>query len=513
MSPKKNKVAFLFLWVFTFFILLHDKIIFSWGTNARNDPFPMYTSRDPWEFLSYRERKLIEGFADEKGSPERVSISFSPFGQNANKARSLSATYKRIPGTSPTDGSPAQCDVAGPGPCTQITFPATSCFNDIEIGDIDGRWNLLGLIAGAIPTGQSFPPVLAAAAQAICPNLAPGQITSKDIDFQPTVPMAGSNIDPKTFGIASVPLKYRKRGIRWDLEAQICGDFGLQFQGGIVEISQVLNCSIVNLTGSLGDATSQCGNCPVPSAQTIDCNLFDQLPEISKQINYDICDFTKVGVEDLYFSLYWRHLHNVNFYRDLSWSRLLVIPFFRVGGSVASGKAKDPSKAFSVPFGNNGHNSADVNAGINFDFVETVEIGAEAAVSHFFARDVCGFHLPNNEAQSGIFPFATTVRYQPGDTFYVAAKLAAYHFLDRLSFWLQWVFVHHREDHIGLINCDPAFLTPKCPNTVWRVQLANIAFNYDISPSISMGLLWQQPLHVRNAYNSTTILFNVNFIF
>ena len=42
------------------------------------------------------------------------------------------------------------------------------------------------------------------------------------------------------FGYVSVPLKYRKKGIRWDVEAQICGDFGFQFEGGVVEISQVL---------------------------------------------------------------------------------------------------------------------------------------------------------------------------------------------------------------------------------------------------------------------------------
>jgi hypothetical protein len=82
------------------------------------------------------------------------------------------------------------------------------------------------------------------------------------------------------------------------------------------------------------------------------------------------------------------------------------------------------------------------------------------------------------------------------------------------------VFVHHRKDCITLLDNDPAFITvddenplAKCPNTVWRVQLGNIAFTYDVSPNIGIGFLWQQMFHVRNAFNSTTALFTLNLIF
>lgn len=505
MPQRKDLTFFLFLWA-SLVPLVCQQQTFAWGTNARNDPFPMYTSRDPQEFLSYRERQLIKGYADEKGTPERLSISFSPFGQNATKGKRISGTYQSQ-GQPPTvDSAPLPCDVVGNSICNPVTFPNPSCFNDVELGDLDGRWNLLALLAGQVPTGQTFPaPRLEAASNAIFPGTPTGQVTTQQIDVQPLTP----NGQARSFGYASVPLKYRKRGIRWNAEGRICGDFGIQFQGGIAEISQVLNCGIKNLT--TGNTTNTCSE--VITQCNFDQFIFDQLPQISQEINFNLCNFNKIGVEDLYFVLYWRHIHNVNFNRDLSWARVQVIPFFRVGGSVAAGKAKDPSIAFSLPFGNNGHNSADLNAGINFDFVETVEVGMEAAISHFFARDVCGFRLPNNELQSGIFPYSTTVTYQPGDTAYVAAKLAAYHFLDRLSFWGQYVYIVHREDHITLAQCDNAFLVPKCPNTVWRAQYANFALNYDVSPSISFGILWQQPLHVRNAYNSTTLLLNLNLIF
>ena len=74
------------------------------------------------------------------------------------------------------------------------------------------------------------------------------------------------------------------------------------------------------------------------------------------------------------------------------------------------------------------------NAGMNFDFVETVEIGTEVGYSHFFKKDFDNYRAPTNVLQSGIFPYSTNVSVQPGDTAYVAGKLAAYHFLDRLSF-------------------------------------------------------------------------------
>lgn len=505
MPQRKTKTFLLFLWA-ALSLLISNKQLCAWGTNARNDPFPQYSTLDPQYFLSMRERELIKGYADEKGSPERVSISFSPFGQNANKGKKISGTYQPQAQPPTTDAAPLPCDVAGNSICNPVIFPNPSCFNDVELGDLDGRWNLLGLLAGPTPEGSTFPaPALLAAANKIFPNTTPGEITSANINAEP-------NTQVKTFGYVSVPLKYRKRGIRWDAEAQICGDFGLQFQGGIAEISQVLNCAIKNLT--TGDPSN---SCPNPNPNLTQCNinqlLFDQLPQISEEINLNLCNFTKIGIEDLYFTLYWRHIHNVNFNRDLSWARFQIIPFFRAGGSVAAGRAKDPSRAFSLPFGNNGHNAANLSVGINLDFVETVEVGGEVGISHFFARDICNFRLPTNELQSGIFPFGTNVKYQPGDTAYFAGKLAAYHFLDRLSFWFQWVFIHHRYDHVIVANCDPTFITAKCPNTVWRVQLGNIALNYDVSPSISLGVLWQQPFHVRNAYNSTTLLASLNIIF
>jgi len=477
----------------------HD-MLNAWGTNQRNDPFPSYTSIDPQYFLQQREKDLILGLADEKGTPERVMISISPFGQNADQAKTLGATYcQYTAATFPQGQCAALCEYSA------IQFPA--CWNGVNIGDIDGRWNLLGLLAGPLPVGfnPATAPLLVAAAAALFPGIPLGDISALNIQ----VPTNDTGIPVmRTAGYVSVPLKYRKRGVRWDIEAQICGDFGLQFQGGFVEITQVLNPSFINLTTA--DIVTCTETIPL---KTYECNLFDPLVQIAAELGLNICNFTNWGFEDLYLALYWRHAHVINFNRDLSWARFLLIPFARIAGGLATGKPKHYNYQFSLPFGNNGSNSINVCAGMNFDFAETVEIGGELGYSHFFKKDFADFRVPTNPLQSGIYPFATNVSVRPGPTAYFAAKLAAYHFLDRLSFFFQWAFVHHRFDHIELLSTDTAFDVTKCPNTAWRVQLGNFAFNYDLTPNVSLGFLWQQMFHVRNAYNSTTILFTVNLIF
>ena len=117
----------------------------------------MYTSVDPQYFLYEREKQLMFGMPDEKGTPERIMISLSPFGQNANYAKPLDATY------CPPDAAVSICGGGTSGtntiPCNTIgctSPPALTCppcINAIPLGDIDGRWNLLGLLAGEIPQG------------------------------------------------------------------------------------------------------------------------------------------------------------------------------------------------------------------------------------------------------------------------------------------------------------------------------------------------------------------------
>jgi hypothetical protein len=192
----------------------------------------------------------------------------------------------------------------------------------------------------------------------------------------------------------------------------------------------------------------------------------------------------------------------------------LFTPFIKVGGSVSPGKRLKPSKFFGVPFGNNDHTAVGFTTGMDFDFADTIEIGAEIGITHFFARDVENARVPTSDYQVGFFPFTTDVTVHPGMNWHFAAKLATYHFVDCLSFYFEYVQLEHKEDRIDICNADPAFL-PKVLErmTPFKVKLANIGFNYDLSPNIGLGFLWQAPLSQRNSYKSTTLMIGFNATF
>lgn len=483
------------VWLFLLIMLFFPACTFPWGTNNRTDPFPLYTALDPQEFNFTRHREILHGWPLDKAPPQRVTLSLSGYGQAADTAR-------LAPGPHQPTGTVCTTPNA-----TTATMP---CCPDVSVGDIDGKWNLPALLYGPLPQGQTYPPLLAEAREALFPNVPLNVPILGSTNVNPgTTSLADIDIDPTgQFGFISNSVKYRKFGLRWDFEAQLIGDFGFQFQGGIADIRQTVTCR-VDLTMSMcGTASLDLCNASTFSGALVKEYLVDQLNDVATQMCLDICSFHAISVEDLYFCLYWRHAHEVNFNRDASWARFLAVPFFRLAGSVPSGKAKEPAVVFSVPFTNNGHPSVNINAGLNIDFTDTIQIGGEVGFSHFFARDVCCMHLPNSTFQSGLYPFQTTVNVHPGDTWYGAAKLNAYHFIDRLTFWGQWVLVKHREDTIKLLDCDPAFITSKCPRTNWWVQFFNAAFTYDISPNIALGFVWQFPLKWENAYKSNTVLFS-----
>jgi hypothetical protein len=130
-----------------------------------------------------------------------------------------------------------------------------------------------------------------------------------------------------------------------------------------------------------------------------------------------------------------------------------------------------------------------------------VAIGAEFGLTHFFSRDYCNQPMPTSIYQSGIYPFRTDYSVCPGLNWQFGLKMQAYHFLDRLSCYFQYMIVTHRNDSIKLKKCDPAFKpeTLEC-RSCWQTQFGNIGFYYDISPAITLGMLWQAPFKQKGVY-------------
>lgn len=432
---------------------------------SRNDPFPVFTTLDPYTFLYKRERFIDkDGIERQRYVPQKFYISFSPFGQNSDSSRD---NFKEL----------------------------------IPLGDITGRWNMIALLYGQTPACCMLPPVLLEAQQALFPTITP------PICDQPTDPC-------QRFGFFAVDSKYRKRGFRWDINLHILSNVGLEIQGGVSDITNTPSC-ITNLTGFSGysntDLINPCD--PALTPDNVDKYLMDKLKIIGDQTCINLNGYHSTTMEDLRFNLFWRHAYEGNMIRN-DWPNLYVMPFLMLSGTVAIGKEPNPSQIFGLSHGNNDHHSIGASAGVNIDFVETVDIGCEVGGTYFFPRDFNCFRVPNHICQQTLFPFITDVRRSPGWNWHFAAKLGAYHFLEHLSFYFQYVIVQHQKDSIHLKVCDPAF-QPAALEKVssFRAQMGNIGLDYDISSHLSIGFLWQTPMMVEFAFRSTTVMFSLNIFY
>jgi hypothetical protein len=463
---------------------------------SRQDPYPMYTALDPHTFLYTRIKEEMKGHDPIYEWSEFFAFHFSPFGQNANCARDIN-----------------------------------KCI--IGCGDIDGRWSLIPLLFGEFPQGvQNYPSAtLIAAQQKLFPNDIPGHISvPQDIaepclccnleetqekdslteanceDVATTCYESTGNEAIAGLGFLNFPVRYRKRGLRAEFDFQITKGLGIMLQTGFADICQSGAFQICE-TGTACCATGDI------TKENVQSYLVCKYKQIAEDLCYDLCRFHEVGIEDFRATAWWRRAFPVNKDRD-GWSELLAIPFAEFGAQIACGKEKCPNKVFSVPFGNNGHHSVGGVLGIDLDFVDTVAIGAEFGLTHFFSRDYCNQPMPTSIYQSGIYPFRTDYSVCPGLNWQFGLKMQAYHFLDRLSCYFQYMIVTHRNDSIKLKKCDPAFKPEalEC-RSCWQTQFGNIGFYYDISPAITLGMLWQAPFKQKGVYRSTTLLFSFTAFF
>lgn len=289
------------------------------------------------------------------------------------------------------------------------------------------------------------------------------------------------------------------------------GDCACGHQGYTLPVD-LTTCS--SLT-QMPDSTAQPSGVKTISKTNVEYYLMNQVYTITNQMDLSLQDFEKNSIEDVRFNLYWRHAIEVNKGTDGSkWSHFLCIPFAELCYCAATGQQKCQNMMFSVPFGNNGHNSIGGKAGLLIDFTETLEIGVDAGATHFFDKTFTNYRVPTSIYQSGIFPFATSVKVCPGLNCFGTFKLAAYHFLGNLSTWWQYMIVSHNNDKICLCKPDPAFIPSVLEKrSNWMSQMLNIGFNYDISPDVGLGLFCQAPLWQKRSYASCTVMASLNLNF
>lgn len=492
--------------------MMHTPMRADLTTLAKNDPIPQFSTLNLDDRLLLTREQLLYKFdalngwdyewADKKR--DHINISISPFNQSADRGKTIKGSICTEEGDSCTP--------------TTICCPGT---RDVALSDLTGRTSMIPLLYGKTPAGRT--PICGPAPEGE-EDRYPILRTAMAELFQPgtcTNPNPGlnneANIDPKQeLGFLTFPEKYRKRGLHFEASGQLPFGVVLQMQAGFASIRQVRE-NTINWTCVYEDDAP----CFTPVTDTltpanVNKYLMNQYLAIFDELNIDFCDFIETSLEDIRFNLYWRGMFPVNEEAESSWARFLAIPYFEISGSFSPVKKDNYRKFFAAPFGNNGHSSAGLTAGINLDFIETIEIGGEVGFTHFFRREYCDMPMPTSEFQQNLYPYSTNASVKPGENWHFCARLAAYHFLDRLSMHFEWYVLDHQNDHIEVLECDPegAFLPEvlECRST-FKVKLGNIALNYDFSPNFNVGLLWQIPFSQRNAYRSSTIMAGINVTF
>lgn len=305
-------------------------------TLQKNDPAPLWSTYFPLDFLLAGRKAYYKG-VEPADYPETFSLAISPFYQKASRGRTFSR--KRVP-----------------------------------LSDLEGSWNMLGLLYGPIPDevsdllGDTLPSSqqLGNAKSAIFSDMLTAQ--APDGALPNTVITETQNqaylLDDecKRVGYLSVPLRYRKTGLRFEMQLSPIFDFGITVRGGVAEIKQTYTkfhnniptdgtcCTDVNCTGTRTSHTVEC--CPrkvdtdripeefkllipvlnannqlippgsfcettsgcQPRYEAIDEELMEPFAarRVFEQICLDPCNFRDTSVEDTYISVWFRHAFPVN---------------------------------------------------------------------------------------------------------------------------------------------------------------------------------------------------------
>ena len=90
----------------------------------------------------------------------------------------------------------------------------------------------------------------------------------------------------------------------------------------------------------------------------------------------------------------------------------------------------------------------------------------------------------------------------------------AYHFIDKLNIYAEYTYLNHGRNTVTLITPDNAFIPSRLEDdTNYKIQMANIGLNYDLSPNTTIGFLWQAPLSQRGTYKTNTFMLSGAILF
>ena len=167
----------------------------------------------------------------------------------------------------------------------------------------------------------------------------------------------------------------------------------------------------------------------------------------------------------------------------------------------------------SLPFGNNGHFGGTLEAGLALAFNDTIEVFGVAAITQYSTLTKT-MRVPTNLYQSGLYPYKTSVKVTPSNSYEGSFGLNAHYFVDRLSGYVQVAYAGHEQDTIELVQNDPAYDVARLEqDTEWKYGAVNVGLNYDLSPNVSLGGACQLPMGRKGTYLTNTFMFGMTGTF
>ncbi len=375
----------------------------------------------------------------------------------------------------------------------------------VPTGDVNGRLGLLPMCYGSVPTGKTESTILT--------NIAGTAFTFVTANFNAT-----EYSDPaQYFGFFSVASQYRKMGTRFQVSGRIFENVVITLNAGACDMRQSstgiiderLLANVVTMGGSTAVQTEF-------SADTV--TLYNVLTRQWKDVMHDIgvnySDWHALGIEDM--SLQFTYRKNIPVQQeadDRKWTKFVFIPHLTVIATGAFGEKKNPDILLSLPFGNNGHHSLSLMAGLALAFNETIEVFAEGGITEYASQNQ-DLRVPTSIYQSGLYPYKTRVKVTPSNTYQGTFGLNAHYFIDKLSTFVQVNYAAHEHDSFELLQYDPAYILSRLEtDTEWKYGVVNVGLNYDLSPSISLGAAAQLPMGNRASYLSNTFMIGMTGTF
>ncbi|MBT4594303.1 hypothetical protein HOD08_00280 [bacterium] len=391
-----------------------------------------------------------------------------------------------------------------------------------RLGNMLGKWNWLGILYGTeIPVSG------------VGTSTAYNETTKAHyvhLTTQPRLYAARDNLgtmtstarpDPalETSGFYDVDYQLERLGVRGSVCVDVMDGIQLSVRGGICDY---------RITPSYNDPFDITKNTDFTSSSDptvghhADILTYMMKPDyredIAKELGINMESYRKVVAEDVTALLSARQ---TMFLKSKTGDEVVKFCPRVTGGIIMpTGQLKDQDIIHSMSTGNSDVMGGVVEAAIDLDFVNTVEFSVCGGYT-FFSTSTASrtVRVPNDRAQSGIYPWKCPVKIKRGDTWHLNVAMKARDFIKGAHFFCDYSWIVHRRDEITLNGTatENEFFTiapaKMAEESEWRNDMFHVGLLFDVTPDLNIGIGAQVSRGGIHSYRTHTMIGTVGFTF